>query len=253
VEAAPVALPALVRAPLSEADIETPALPLATSMLALDDAQTSEFAAAVSAADTATHRFPRAPMHKAALAVGAGLVMLTLFLWRHSGGPTVSVAEAAAPKPVKVAVAPQLPKAPATITVRPSAPANSQAPEAPDLEDESSAHARSRVASKLVSQGHSFRKRGLLGAAKARYEQALAEFPDYPRAYVGLAQVAIKQGDGSKAEAYAQKLLAARPTEREYLTLLGDAYQAQGLNDEAREIWQKAARHGSRSAKKRLE
>jgi tetratricopeptide (TPR) repeat protein len=240
------------RAAVSQADVETPALPLPAALLGADDAQTSEFAAAVSAADTATHRFPRARVQKVALAVGASLVVLTLFLWKHSTGPTMSVAAAAAPKPANVALVPERPKPLATSDVRASTP-NVEKAEQSEVADESSPRARARVASKLVSQGHSFRKRGLLGAAKARYEQALEAYPDYPRAYAGLAQLAIKQGDGVKAEAYAQKLLAARPSDREYLTLLGDAYQAQGMTDEAREVWQKAARHGSRSAKRRLE
>ena len=191
----------------------------------------------------------RARLRWAGALGGCVMVALTMFMWMRSAGPGPEVASAAAPPALAPLVRePARPQQQAPAAVQ----ADSTAPEEPDSDD-MSPRARSKRASKLVSQGHSFRKRGLLETARNRYQQALDQFPDYPRAYVGLAQVAIKQSKGEEAEGYVHKLLSAKPDDREYLTLLGDAYDAQGLKAEARETWQRAARHGSRSAKKRLE
>jgi tetratricopeptide (TPR) repeat protein len=89
-------------------------------------------------------------------------------------------------------------------------------------------------------------------AAKARYNEALRLLPNYPRAWAGLAQVAIAQGQGKEALVWAQKLVNARPQHSAYRLLLGDAYKAANQPKEAERAWQIAAKLGNPEAKRRL-
>jgi len=164
--------------------------------------------------------------------------------------PSQKAAARSASRPPIVAAAP------APVVEPPVAPL--AATRADDRADEGaqesprSRRARAKRASQLVGQGHSFRKRGLLPSAKQRYVEALREYPGYPRAVAGLAQVALALGDPTQAVSYARQLVRARPSQLEYLVLLGDAYKAAGLPSQAREAWQSAARRGSRTAHQRL-
>jgi tetratricopeptide (TPR) repeat protein len=111
----------------------------------------------------------------------------------------------------------------------------------------------SRRASALVSRGHDLRKRRQYAQAKARYEQALALLPGYPRALAGLAQLSIAQNRGKEAVQFAQRLTSARPGQATYQLLLGDAYKAANMPKEAQQAWQTAARRGNSLAKARLQ
>lgn len=149
---------------------------------------------------------------------------------------------------------------------RPRADATGTSAESPadgpegDAEEEDSSSAEgdlsskppSRQASALVSRGHDLRKRRQYTQAKARYQEALALLPGYPRALAGLVQVSIAQNKGKDAVDYALKLVQARPGQGPYQLLLGDAYKAANMAKEAQQAWQAAARSGSSVAKTRL-
>lgn len=195
------------------------------------------------------------------LGVSAALVCLWLgavALGLLGGTPAPSVAttppsgKAVAAATGKSELPPTLPN-PVETRAPTAEPANQHSSDEPPAEDDLSRRARSRRASALVSQGHSFRKRGLLPTAKVHYLGALREYPGYPRALAGLAQLSIAADEGAQAVGYARKLLQARPTQVDYLVLLGDAYKSAGMLSQARDAWQKAANRGSRTARKRLD
>jgi hypothetical protein len=119
------------------------------------------------------------------------------------------------------------PVVPAPIEVAPAAPppASSSEPARPEpLAD--SARERARQASKLVSQGHSFRRAGLYGSARTRYERALEVYPNYPRALAGLAKVSLAQGKSDDALEYAERLRRARPGDAHHRKLVSEVQRA---------------------------
>ena len=103
-----------------------------------------------------------------------------------------------------------------------------------------------------MSQGHALRKDGQLTAARSRYLEALDAHRGYPRAYAGLAQVALERRDGREAVRFSKKLVKVRPRVSAYHLLLGDAYKLAGNTSAARKEWTIAARTGSKVARERL-
>ncbi|MFT3923749.1 MAG: hypothetical protein QM778_14550 [Myxococcales bacterium] len=122
-----------------------------------------------------------------------------------------------------------------------------------DVEIDASRKAVAGKANKLVNEGHALRRKKKLAPARAKYRDALALYPGYPRALAGLVQVAILQRDGKAAVNLAKQLVKLRPAQVSYQVLLGDAYKAAGKPGLAKDAWQGAARKGSTTAKARLE
>jgi hypothetical protein len=124
--------------------------------------------------------------------------------------------------------------------------------EEPSEEVDASRKAALEKADKLISDANALRKKKKLGPARAKYREALAVYPAYPRAMAGLAQLSIQARDGKQAVSLAKQLVRMRPTQVSYQVLLGDAYKAAGKPGLAKEAWQAAARKGSATAKARL-
>lgn len=182
----------------------------------------------------------------------AGVAVLALIvIWlgvRIVAALSTSSVQAAEPvKPPPAAVS-----QPATPSSAASAAAPQLAQHEEDDTEDSADDRPSRRASELVSQGHAFRKKRLLPTARSRYLEALREYPGYPRALAGLAQLALQTGDNPQALQYARQLVRVRPGQASYQLLLGDAYQAAGQANQARTAFEAAARLGSRVAKQRL-
>lgn len=218
------------------------------------------------AAFSSLRDYLRQQPRKRLLAVGGGTaglllcaVILTTLMTRGTEAP-------AGPKPPPLASSPGAAQVPASsapsadtapveparaVLVLPTTPAESGELD-DDADDTLDGQSESRKASHLVSQGHSFRKRKLYPSAKARYQEALLLLPNYPRALVGLAQVATAQGQHRDAIAFAQKLVQIRPTSASNQMLLGDTYSSANMPREAREAYDRAARAGSSAAKARL-
>jgi hypothetical protein len=166
--------------------------------------------------------------HHARLAAAGLLVLaltLVLALWPSSEPPAQATTPSAQPSARPVTVnAPHLPLAPANE----ASDDDSQG----DNEPQSAAKAHARQASKLVSQGHSFRRAGLYGSARRRYDEALEVFPNYPRALAGLAQVSLAQGKNAEAIAYANRLRHERPHDAYYQKLVTDIQHKAGAHKE---------------------
>jgi tetratricopeptide (TPR) repeat protein len=151
----------------------------------------------------------------ALLAAGALLLLLGGLLIARWAWPSSAPPEPVAPRAAVVASAPAEPATPPALH---DEAADEGQPD--PAEHHASARARARQASKLVSQGHSFRRAGLLGSARRRYTEALDVFPDYPRALAGLAQVALAQGKSQEALDYARRLRKERPRDAHYQKLV---------------------------------
>jgi len=151
------------------------------------------------------------------------------------------------------AVAPPLPVAAAPTSATHNAAPSRTLPEATQDEEPVSETVRpSRKASELVSQGHVFRRKHMLPTARSRYLDALREYPGYPRALAGLAQVALESGNPAQALQFARQLVRVRSGQAGYHVLLGDALLAAGQTSQARAEFETAARMGSRAGKQRL-
>ncbi len=210
-------------------------------------------------------RLPQQPKQRLVLfaAAGGSALLLALGLALMGGTrhetPKPPPLAAAAPQHVQPGTGPARVAGPApTETLAAAQPEKlaTTPAEAGELDDDDNeelgAQSDRRKASHLVSQGHSFRKRKLYPSAKARYQEALDLLPNYPRALVGLAQVASAQGQHRDAIALAQKLLQLRPTSSTYQVLLGDVYSAANMPRDAQAAYERAARSGSSTAKQRL-
>jgi hypothetical protein len=220
---------------------------------------------AVGPVDTARYALTPRVRRRAALSLGATslLVIAVLLVWPSADEPaSVSEPNRAAPvasaplaKPEPTVVVSAAPVLEEPLLAPPAAPNLERIPEdetAPETDDaearaDSAEEAeeaeedgdepegrtetrrqRSRRASALVSQGHDFRHRSLFGAARARYQQALEVYPGYPRAFAGLARVALMQKHGTEAVRHAKALVHARPAEASNQLLLGDAHDLAG-------------------------
>jgi hypothetical protein len=128
-------------------------------------------------------------------------------------------------------------------------------PDEDDLDEEGDDASRPvsvRRARELVSQGHAFRRKGLLGTARTRYLEALDAHAGYPRAYAGLTQVALARKDKTDALRFAKELVHARPNVAVNHLLLGDAHALAGSMSAAKAEWRIAANKGSKAARERL-
>jgi tetratricopeptide (TPR) repeat protein len=145
------------------------------------------------------------------------------------------------------------PSADLTATAEATAAAESD-PDAEDadVEIDASRKAVAARADKLVNEGHALRRKNKLVPARAKYRDALALYPGFPRAIAGLVQVSIQQRDGKAAVNLAKQLVKLRPGQISYLVLLGDSYRVAGKMALAKETWKDAARKGSATAKARL-
>ncbi len=85
-----------------------------------------------------------------------------------------------------------------------------------------------------VQLGHLYFNTGALDQARAEYEQALREAPDYLHALAGLGRVAAARGDYAAATAHYQRATKSIPLP-EYVIALGDVYTAAGRQAEADE------------------
>ena len=77
---------------------------------------------------------------------------------------------------------------------------------------------------------------GKLAAARRAYRQALARFPGYPGARVGLAKIDLARGRTVAAIRSMRSVVAVAPV-GEYLAALGDAELAVGRTDSARRVY----------------
>jgi hypothetical protein len=228
---APVAVPPVAAAPLVAAlpaPLPQPVAPPAPVLqLVVDNTQAPD---AFTHGGEPEHRagwleaVPAATWRRAGLAVALALIIVVLALvvraWLSGSAPT-EAAPAQQPSAVAVAGAP-----PATPPASADLADEDDPTASRESEHVSSAKARSRQASKLVSQGHSFRRAGLHGSARRRYEEALAVFPEYPRALAGLAQVALAQGKNDEALEYARRLRKERPRDAHYQKLIAEIQSA---------------------------
>lgn len=85
-----------------------------------------------------------------------------------------------------------------------------------------------------VQLGHLYFNTGALDAARAEYDQALRELPDYPHALAGLGRVTAARGDYAAAIALYRRATARVPL-AEYVIALGDVYAVAGQPDTAEE------------------
>jgi hypothetical protein len=186
------------------------------------------------------------PLHLKVAAGGLGVLLILWLGTRFLGATPAPAAQLPVARPTPAAAAAPAPSP----AVTPQAPAAAPVADndAPALEGERP----TRRASELVSQGHSFRRKRMLPTARSRYLEALREYPGYPRALAGLAQLALDTGDSAQAVQYARQLVRVRGGQAGYHVLLGDAYKAAGQAPQARTAYETAARMGSRVAKQRL-
>jgi tetratricopeptide (TPR) repeat protein len=85
-----------------------------------------------------------------------------------------------------------------------------------------------------VQLGHLHFNSGAPDAARAEYERALRELPDYPHALAGLGRVAAAGGDYAAASELYRRATARVPI-AEYVIALGDVYTVAGRPDAAAE------------------
>jgi len=192
------------------------------------------------------------PMTLAALWLGAAAVGLPHGVQRSRSDGRAKATELRPPSTPQPQAQAHVPPVVAATLATPKPSALEEA-DRTSSESDDSRRARAQRASTLVGEGHSFRKGGLLPTARQRYVEALREWPGYPRALSGLAQLALLEGDEAQAVSHARQLVKVRPGQLEYRVLLGDAYHRAGLVSQARDVWQFAAKRGSRTARQRLQ
>jgi tetratricopeptide (TPR) repeat protein len=110
-----------------------------------------------------------------------------------------------------------------------------------------------RLASRLAAEADTLQRSGELGEAKPRFLEALRASPTCAPALVGLALVELVQGNGKEALDYAIRLRQLRPGQPGYLLVLATVYAHSGQPNEARMVWEAAAKQGSLAARARLE
>jgi tetratricopeptide (TPR) repeat protein len=104
----------------------------------------------------------------------------------------------------------------------------------------------------LVKEGTALSRQRRFGLAEGLYLKALQISPNHPGAMAELVRVHVARRDGAEALRWAERLVAAQPTNLAHQLLLGDAYELRGDSAAARAAWTKAARGGNAAAKKRI-
>jgi tetratricopeptide (TPR) repeat protein len=103
----------------------------------------------------------------------------------------------------------------------------------------------------LVQAALIFWHKGDYPGAQAGFERALLEFPGYPPALVGQAQVALAQGEPKRAVPLLEQAFAASPLVST-AWLLGDARAAAGDSRGAEEAYARVVKDGRRGDKRTL-
>ena len=168
---------------------------------------------------------PRAPIARAAIGLGAALLL--------AGCPSPWPRPSPAPNPS--AIPPASTPAPAPVPAPIPAPPASPRPQSPPRENHLSPATRS-----LVTQAHGLLAHGDIDGASSTLDRALRIEPSNPLLWIELGRVRLVESDVHQAEICARKALALasgdRTAQAQAGHLLADALRAQGRNPEAQEV-----------------